>query len=175
LVGVLNADAALSLPDFQAGERTFSLIVQVAGRAGRAGTRGKVLIQTRNPDHPAIRFACAHDTRSFVESELRERREAHYPPYYRLLMVRVDCADAGLAERTAQQLAAVARKVVGSTAEVLGPSAAPLARLKNRHRFRCILRATKREPLYRAAHAIAQVKLDHRVRIGLDVDPLSML
>jgi len=175
LVGVLNADAALSLPDYQASERTFSLIVQVAGRAGRAGTRGKVLIQTRNPEHPAILHACSHDTRAFVEYELSERREARYPPYYRLLMVRVDCADPGVAERTAQQLAAVARKVVGSAAEVLGPSAAPLARLKNRHRYRCILRSPKREPLYRAAHALGQVKVDARVRIALDVDPVSML
>jgi primosomal protein N' (replication factor Y) len=175
LVGVLNSDAALSLPDYQASERTFSLLVQVAGRAGRSGARGKVVIQTRNPEHPAVRFAKAHDTRSFIDQELAERKEAHYPPFFRLLMVRVDSPVAALAEREAARLAQLARAVSGDDAEVLGPSAAPLARLKNRFRYRCILRAAKRAPLYRAANAILQAKVDRRVRVTVDIDPVSML
>lgn len=175
LVGVLNADAALSLPDFQASERTFSLLVQVAGRAGRGEVRGKVLIQTRNPEHPAIRYAQHHDTRAFVERELGERKEGHYPPYYRLLMVRVDSVQAPLAERVAAALGDIGRRVCRDRADVLGPSPAPLERLKNRYRYRLLIRAVKRAPLYAAAHAILNHPVDRRVRVSLDIDPVSML
>ncbi len=175
LVGVLNADAALSLPDYQASERTFSLLVQVAGRAGRSGSPGKVVIQTRNPEHPSVRFAQRYDSRSFIEHELAERMEAHYPPYHRMVMVRFDSLSAGVAEREASRLAALARDLVRGEADVMGPSPAPIERVKNRFRYRCILRAAKRAPLYRAAHAIAAAKVDRRVRIIIDVDPVSML
>jgi primosomal protein N' (replication factor Y) (superfamily II helicase) len=174
-VGVLNADAALSLPDYQATERTFQLLVQVAGRAGRAQTRGRVLIQTRNPDHPAIRLAERHDAKSFVEQELTQRRDAHYPPYYRLLLVRFDAADQALTERTAEQWAKVALAAVGNTAEVLGPSPAPIERLRNRYRYRLIVRAQKRAPLYRAAEALMAQSPDRRVRTSFDFDPVNML
>jgi primosomal protein N' (replication factor Y) len=175
LVGVLNADAALSLPDYQASERTFSLLVQVAGRAGRADTPGKVLIQTRNPDHPAIRFATRHDFDGFVEQELDDRKEAHYPPHVRLLMVRIDSLDDRLAQQCAQRVAEIARRRCADGAEVLGPSPAPIERLRNRYRYRCIIRAEKRAPLYQAAAAIERLKPDRRVRISIDIDPVSML
>lgn len=175
LVGVLNADAALSLPDYQASERTFSLLVQVAGRAGRGGAPGKVLIQTRNPDHPAVRFAQTHDITAFVEHELRERAEARYPPFYRMVMVRLDGSDDNVITREAQRVADAARRAMGAAGDVLGPSAAPLERLKNRFRHRCILRAKTRAPLYHAADAISRLELDRRVRLVIDVDPVSML
>lgn len=175
LVGVLNADAALSLPDYQAAERTFQLLVQVAGRAGRAQVRGQVIIQTRNPEHAAIRLAQQHDIKSFVEAELAQRRDAHYPPYYRLLLVRLDALDQQLAERTAAQFTQVAVAAAGNTAEVLGPSPAPIERLRNRYRYRLIVRALKRPPLYRAAEALMALNPDRRVRINYDFDPVNML
>lgn len=175
LVGVLNADAALSMPDYQASERTFSLLVQVAGRAGRADTPGKVVIQTRNPDHPAIRHAVQHDHAGFVEQELEDRMEAHYPPHMRLMMIRVDSLDERLAHQHALRVAELARRVCKADAEVLGPSPAPIVRVRNRYRYRCILRAAKRAPLYQAAHVIEGMKVDRRVRVAIDVDPVSML
>lgn len=175
LVGVLNADAALSLPDFQASERTFQLLVQVAGRAGRGSTPGHVIVQTRNPEHPTIRFALGHDVGGFVEHELKERREAHYPPFRRLIMIRVDSLVDTIARQTCAQAAALARQHGGQELEVLGPAAAPIERIRNRFRHRCILRSKQRQPLYRAAKALRQLKLDRRVRLHVDVDPVSML
>jgi primosomal protein N' (replication factor Y) len=175
LVGVLNADAALSLPDYQAAERTFQLLVQVAGRAGRGDTPGKVLIQTRNPTHPAIQYALQHDVESFARAELFERRDANYPPYARMLMVRIDGLDVASAQRCAEQLAEVARRVCGARAEVVGPSPAPLERLRNRYRFRFFLRAQNRAPLFEVARAIHATPVDRRVRVHVDVDPVNML
>lgn len=175
LVGVLNADAALSMPDYQATERTFQLLVQVAGRAGRGHKQGRVLIQTRNPEHEAIRCAITHNHRSFVEQELRQRREAGYPPFRRLIMVRVDALDENLARTTIERLAAAARQRLGEGVELLGPSTAPLERLRNRYRFRFLLRARKRRPLYELAHRLAQQKVDARVRVHIDIDPVNML
>jgi primosomal protein N' (replication factor Y) len=150
-------------------------LVQVAGRAGRAQVRGRVLIQTRTPEHPAIRLAEHHDFAAFVESELAQRKDAHYPPYYRLLLVRLDAADVGLVQRAAERCGVIAQKAIGSAAEVLGPSPAPIERLRNRFRYRIIVRSTKRAPLYAAAHALMGQRWDRRLRIGYDFDPVNLL
>jgi primosomal protein N' (replication factor Y) len=180
LVGVVNADAALSMPDFRAAERGFSLLVQVAGRAGRHDRPGRVLIQTRAPSHPAIVFAARHDVPSFLEHELSDRREVGYPPYARLALLRVDAIDEGIARAAAAQLAAEARttpEVLGRLVEVLGPAAAPIARLRGRYRFRVLLRARDRRPLRAvlAEAARARDHVDRRARVAIDVDPVSML
>jgi len=174
LVGVLNADAALSLPDYQAAERTFQLLVQVAGRSGRGDQPGRVLVQTYNPEHPAIAFALKHNVAGFVERELAERRELHYPPYARLALVRIDANDRALAERTAKQLAEIARRK-GGRVEVLGPTPAPLSRLRGRYRFRFVIRAAERGPVRQAARAVLGAASDRRVRVAVDIDPLHML
>jgi primosomal protein N' (replication factor Y) (superfamily II helicase) len=175
LVGVLNADAALTMPDYQASERTFQLLVQVAGRAGRRERPGRVLIQTRTPEHAAIRHAQKHDHASFVREELSQRRDARYPPFVRLIMVRVDALDERLAKSTVEKLVRVvtARPLAG--VEVLGPSPAPIERVRNRFRFRFLLRGNKRPPLYEAAHRVANAEVDRRVRVHIDVDPVNML
>ena len=110
LVGVLNADAALSIPDFQASERTFQLLVQVAGRAGRGDVPGHVIVQTRNPAHPAIAMAVSHDVAGFVEKELADRRELGYPPFSRIALVRIDATDERVARAEADRLAALGRR-----------------------------------------------------------------
>jgi primosomal protein N' (replication factor Y) len=175
LVGVLNADAALSMPDYQASERTFQLLVQVAGRAGRGKDRGRVLIQTRNPEHPAVKFALAHDVQSFARQELIDRQEAGYPPFVRMLMIRIDALDEGLALQEAQRIARVAEKVAKGRATVMPPSPAPIAKLRNRYRFRCVVRAPERKPLFEVARVVAQLQIDRRVRVHVDVDPVNML
>ncbi len=174
-VGVLNADAGLSMPDYQASERTFQLIVQVAGRAGRGDTKGKVLIQTRNPDHPAIGLALRHDVAGFVEYGLEDRRALGYPPFSRLAMVRVAALDERVAREGIAELAAIARRSAGTHVEILGPSAAPLARLRNLYRFRFMARCKSRPPLRYVLEAVQRARIDSRARVTIDVDPVSML
>jgi primosomal protein N' (replication factor Y) len=175
LVGVLNADAALSMPDFRAAERTFHLVVQVAGRAGRGDAPGIVMIQTRQPDHPAIAFAARHDVRGFIESEMRDRRELAYPPFARIALVRVDGVDETRARDQAQRLARVASSVAANGVDVVGPAAAPLARLRNRWRFRFMVRSKDRQALRQTLLAVARAGHDRSTRVAIDVDPVSML
>ena len=180
LVAVINADSALSLPDFRASERGFQLLVQVAGRAGRAERAGRVLVQTRDPKHAAIRFAIKHDVAGFLKQELRDRREVRYPPFARIALVRVDAVDEGQARKAAGQMAAHARslpEVASRAVEVLGPAAAPIARLRNRFRFRVFLRADRRSDLRAVLAHLAAIKgqFDRKVRVAIDVDPVSML
>ncbi len=175
LVGVLDADAALSLPDFRAAERTFQLLVQVAGRAGRSDAEGRVLIQTRQPEAAAIRYAVAHDVDGFAAEELAARRELAYPPFAHLALVRCEALDERLAERKCQVLAALARRVARSEVQILGPAAAPLARLRSRYRFRFLLRSTERRALREVLLEVLRAESDRRVRVLVDVDPINML
>lgn len=180
LVGVVNADAALSLPDFRAAERGFQLLVQVAGRAGRAERPGRVLVQTRKPEHAALRFAAKHDVEGFLEVELADRLEVGYPPFARLGLVRLDALDESAARRAGEVLAAVAKahpEVRAGRVEIIGPAPAPLERLRGRHRFRVMVRGAERGPvravLHRIAHALKDVP--GAVRAVIDVDPVAML
>jgi primosomal protein N' (replication factor Y) len=175
LVGVLNADAALSLPDYQAAERTFQLLVQVAGRAGRGDDPGTVMIQTRNPEHPAVLYAVRHDVAGFLEREIGARRELDYPPFSRLALVRIDAVEERVAEEHAARLAAIARKAAIVGVDVLGPAPAPIARVRNRFRFRFLVRSKARPPLRTVLLAVARAAHDRRVRVSIDVDPVNML
>jgi primosomal protein N' (replication factor Y) (superfamily II helicase) len=175
LVGVLNADSALSMPDFRASERTFHLLVQVAGRAGRGDTPGRVLIQTRQPEHPAIAYALRHDVAGFIEQEMRDRQEVRFPPFSRLALVRFDAVEEGHALAESERIAAIAKAAAPAGVELLGPTAAPLARLRNRYRYRFVLRATERKPLRDALLAVARASVNRLVRMGIDVDPVNML
>jgi len=174
LVGVLNADAALSLPDFRAAERTFQLLVQVAGRAGRAGAPGRVLIQTRSVDHPAVQAALHHDVKGFIAHELLVREEVGYPPFSHVALIRFDGMNEGEVAAEAQRIAQLIENT-DPQVELLGPAPAPLARLRNRFRYRFMLRAKLRAPLRKALLTIVRAPLQRRVRLSVDVDPLSML
>jgi primosomal protein N' (replication factor Y) (superfamily II helicase) len=180
LVGVINADASLSMPDFRAAERGFQLLVQVAGRAGRSDRPGMVLIQTRDPQNPAIVFAAKHDVRGFVEREMVDREEGPYPPFARLAMIRLDGPEERRTEEAAQAVADAARRaksVAAGQVDVLGPVAPPLARLRGRFRFQVLLRSKERPPL-RACLLSLMPNLDRlggRVRIVIDVDPVQMM
>jgi primosomal protein N' (replication factor Y) len=175
LVGVLNADAALSMPDFRAAERTFQLLVQVSGRAGRGDAPGRVLIQTRQPEHPAIACAVTHDMQGFNEQELAARRELRYPPFARLALVRFDAVEESLAAAEAERLAGIARRACRDGAELLGPAVAPLARLRGRHRYRFLLRASERAALRAPLLAVARAGVHRNARMAIDVDPVNML
>jgi primosomal protein N' (replication factor Y) len=175
LVGVLNADAGLSMPDYQASERTFQLLVQVAGRAGRGDIPGKVLIQTRNPEHPSIALALKHDVEGFVKYGLDDRESLGYPPFSRLAMIRVSAVEERVAQQCIAELARIARNHAGTQVEILGPTPAPITRLRNHFRFRFVARSKTRGPLRRVLQAVLDVRVDRHVRVVVDVDPVSML
>lgn len=176
LVGVLNADAALSMPDFRASERTFQLLVQVAGRAGRGDAAGTVMIQTWQPEHPAVQLSANHDVDGFIEQELRDRAELIYPPYSRLALIKIEALDENVAQKEAERLARLARNHAPDGVQIIGPAPAPLARLRNRFRWRFMLRARERAPLRQVLLLIARARSsDRRARVAIDVDPMSML
>jgi primosomal protein N' (replication factor Y) len=175
LVGVINADAALSIPDFRASERAFQLMVQVAGRAGRAEHKGRVLVQTYDPDHPAIAFASRHDVDGFLARELEDRKEIGYPPFSRAALVRVDAMDERAAAQAARKIADAMRgeqRVI-----VSGPAPAPIARIRGRWRYRVMARSADRPALRKALLLASAVKdaLPSRVRAVIDVDPVQLL
>jgi primosomal protein N' (replication factor Y) len=180
VVGVVLADQSLAFPDFRASERTFQLLSQVAGRAGRGERPGTVFFQTYLPEHPALRLAARHDYEEFFRVELTNRRELGYAPFSRLVAVRIDAADEHVAKRTAAELAALATRhpaVAAGTVRVLGPAPAPIARLRARYRHRVLLRSPDRRALRAVAHTIA-TRVDQGVapaRASLDFDPVSML
>jgi len=180
LVGVLLADQSLFFPDFRAAERTYQLLSQVAGRAGRGDKPGRVLIQTFQPKHFAVLAARDHDYLRFVEMERAAREELGYPPSGRLIAVRVDAEDRVVAERTCAMLAELAQQhpdVLRGAVEVKGPAPAPIERIRNRYRQRLFLRAAARKPLRAVAIALLE-RIEQGIgeaRASVDVDPVSML
>ncbi|MBN1655417.1 MAG: primosomal protein N' [Deltaproteobacteria bacterium] len=180
LVGVMLADQSLAFPDFRASERTFQLLSQVAGRAGRGEKKGRVLIQSYQPQHPAIESARTHDYLSFYHNELRARREVGFPPFSRVVAVRVDAGGETEARKAAAELARVARNqraVREGRVRLLGPAPAPISRLRGRYRFRLMLRAADRAALRVVTSALVE-RIDRGIapaRVILDVDPISML
>jgi primosomal protein N' (replication factor Y) len=180
LVGVVLADLGMSLPDFRASERTFQLLVQVAGRAGRGDKPGRVIVQTFSPQHPAVTCARDHDYARFVEAELAARVEPAFPPTVRLACVRVDGGDPLAVRDVAEAAADAARRVAKQApadahADVLGPTEAPLGRLKGRTRWQLFVRAKSARVLRVIARAAAEVAAPRAVRVTVDVDPVSML
>ncbi len=178
LVGVLCADLALSLPDFRASERTFQLLAQVAGRAGRAERPGRVVIQTYRPDVEAVACAAAHDYAAFFRSEDAARAELAYPPHGRLAAIRIDGPDGGQVAAVSRELGAAAVAAArreGDGVTVLGPSEAPLARLRGRTRWQIWIKSRDRGALRRVVRAVLSVEVARGVRVAADVDPLSAL
>ncbi len=174
LVGVLLPDQGMHLPDFRAAERTFQLLEQVAGRAGRGRRPGRVIVQTYSMDHPAIQCLRTHDYEGFVRGELARRQEAQYPPFSRMIAVRVDGPDETSVRQAAGDAAARAR-AVGGDVRVLGPAEAPIPRLRGRTRWQVWLASGDRALLSRAARAAGETPLPRNVRLAIDVDPQSVL
>jgi primosomal protein N' (replication factor Y) len=178
LVGVVSADSSLSLPDFRAAERTFQLLTQVAGRAGRGELAGRVLIQTFYPEHYAIQDAVKQDYISFFERELYFRRMMAYPPFTSLANVIVRDVSLEKAIRWTRQLSEYFSPHDGKGVRILGPATAPLARLKKEHRFQFLLKSPKRSVLTKllgGAMAYCDAKEIPDTAVLVDVDPLSLL
>jgi len=179
LVGVINADTALHLPDFRAAERTFHLVTQVAGRTGRGDKGGRVLVQTFSPDHPAIRAALRHDYAAFAASELPMRESLLYPPFAGMIRYVVRGPSQETTEAFAAEMAQRLRQSLEAEraeGRVLGPAVAPLARLRGMYRFQIHIHGPNRHRLRRAARAAAaELQSPDEVQWIADVDPLAML
>jgi primosomal protein N' (replication factor Y) len=180
LVGVINADVGLHLPDFRACERTFQLLSQVAGRAGRGELGGEVLVQTSLPEHYAIQSALHHDYEGFARRELEERKDPRYPPHVRLANVVLSGPDEEAVASATEAGSRWLRRWLakgGSRVELVGPAPAPIERLHGRWRWHFLLRASSPGELGAAARALVvgfTVKgVD--VRLGLDRDPVALL
>lgn len=174
LVGVIDADLGLQGSDLRAAERTFQLMRQVAGRAGRAEKPGEAWLQTHQPEHPVIRAILGGDEESFWRAEAAERRAAGVPPYGRMAGIILSGPDLVQVFDLGGELARRAEPLTRAGAEVFGPAPAPIARVRGRHRVRLLVKAPKGVVLQPAlADWVAQVKIPPQVRIALDIDPQS--
>lgn len=176
LVGVISADVGLGVADFRAGERTFQLLTQVAGRAGRGEKVGEAIVQTLFPEHYSVELACRQDYGSFFEHEMRFRRGMHYPPAVALVSAVIRGRTLDEAARTAEALAARVRaQTSGSSSVVLGPAPAPLARLRGEYRMQMFVKGTNRAAMREAMRSALAGMPEARRRITVDVDPVNVL
>ncbi len=179
LVGVPFADTALNFPDFRAGERTFQLLAQVAGRAGRGERPGRVIVQTLQPEHVSLQMAARHDFALFAEAELASRRQLGYPPFSRLVLVRAEGEDETRVVQVASEVAQRLRQLSESRFAVLGPAPAPLERLRRRYRRQILLRgrggAAIRSAVAAALEPLRSSARARGIRLIADVDPQSTM
>jgi len=185
LVGIVCADLSLNFPDFRAGERTFQLLAQVAGRAGRGDAPGRVILQTYNPDHFSIDAAKEQDFRAFYEKEIKFRESLKYPPFSRMILIKISGRDKNRTEQFARTLGEIARTLKNSQRayhsgiDVLGPISAPLSRIANRFRWQVLLKSPNAKPLHRFIHQLtSKCKLitgTPGVQMIIDVDPMFMM
>jgi primosomal protein N' (replication factor Y) len=183
LIAILEVDQLLGLPDFRAGERTFQLIVQAAGRAGRAEQAGRVLIQTLRPQHPVVTTAMAQDFKLFAQTELKFRRTHAYPPFARLIAVEFNSPDLKKLSQLTRHMEgwfdqmATIKPALLSKVRVLGPSIPPIETIRGRHRRTVLFSATQQEPLRQLTQQFLSIfqKLPTDVRMKIDVDPQSLI
>lgn len=183
LVGVLLADMGMNLPDFRSAERTFQLLMQVAGRAGRGSRPGHVAIQTFNPTHPSIRYVQQYDYPGFYDVESQFRRELGYPPFGWLVAIRFDGRDPDAVREVAEELGQASSRMLSEGhypgVVFLGPTPAPIERIKNKFRWHMLFKSVSRKVLHemigRIVHEVLPGLRNSGVKITVDPDPLSML
>ena len=176
LVGVLNADLALNLPDFRAAERTFQLLTQVAGRAGRGEVKGEVFVQTFVPHSPAVQFARKCDFEGFAEQELEQRKAFHYPPYDHVVLITARGKNEAMAEFTLKNLSAKLRQDLPEHTRMGDPMPSPLAKAHGQFRFQLLLRSEKVRALARRIQeVITTMSFPAEVIVTWDVDPMHLM
>ena len=176
LVGILNADSALHLPDFRAGERTFQLLTQVAGRAGRGDVAGEVIVQTSTPFHPAIQAARRLDFEGFADQELAFREDLSYPPFARLICLTIRGMEEERVASSSKEFATALEKVLPPTVILAGPVPAPLAKAKKYYRQQVILRTPQINLAVRPLRdLLATFRWPAGVQCAVDVDAMSLL
>ncbi len=178
LVGVIWADGGLSIPDYRGAERTYQLLSQVTGRAGRGKYPGRVIVQTLRPEHYAIQLAQKHDYLSLYTKEMEIRKNPMFPPFLRMVNLKISGKDEGQVQATAAQVAKLCRMNDGKKVEVLGPAPSPIDRIRDRYRWQVLLKGQEASTL----HKICSNLIEHSstlsrgdIRISIDVDPESMM
>jgi primosomal protein N' (replication factor Y) len=176
-VGIVDSDVGLHIPDFRAAERSFQLLTQVAGRAGRRSERGHVILQTRVPSHPSLVLTASAKYDEFAQQELAIREQLHYPPFHKLLRVVVSAPDRTVALQKAAELATSATSLSAQRAmQILGPAPAPIEKIRTLWRYHILLRSASIASLQ---HAMKQLKRIFQskddTRISYDLDPHDML
>jgi primosomal protein N' (replication factor Y) (superfamily II helicase) len=178
LVGIIYADLSLHLPDFRAGERTFQLLTQVAGRAGRGDVEGEVIVQAFTPFHPAIQYARRHDFAGFYEQEIDFRRQLNYPPVSRIALLLLKGRNEEKVNFSAAHVRREIEKWSGAFPDMIlaGPAPAPLARTESKYRFHILLRTRQMTRLsQRLAGLIASLTLPEEVAMSVDIDPVNLM
>jgi primosomal protein N' (replication factor Y) len=185
LVGIICADLSLNFPDFRAGERTFQLLAQVAGRTGRGNTPGRVILQSYQTDHFSITAAQSQNFREFYAQEVPFRKALKYPPFSRMIQIRITSHDKKLAETHTQSISRRCHDLKASDhefktkLEILGPIEAPLFRIAGNYRFQMILKCEQSVLLHRFTRKVffndGKFKRPGKVKVDIDVDPYFML
>lgn len=175
LVGVINADASLNIPDFRSSEYTYQLLSQVSGRSGRDKKEGIVIIQTLNPEHYSIKYAKDHDYDGFFNYEMSIRKKLGYPPYYYLTLIKILSRDYQLCMKEANKVGEFLRKNLPSDVIVLGPSIASTFKVNNIYHFQCIIKYKKEDDIKGVLRTIDNIyKINTKVRIEMDIDPVRL-
>jgi len=178
LVGVISADTSLNMPDFRAAEKTFQLITQVAGRGGRGDTPGKVIIQTFNPQHYALKHAQNHDYKAFYEEEIAFRKALQYPPFGRIINLRLSSIKKDTLMEEAHGLGKFAKKLAATqdhAVEIIGPAESPLAKIRGRFRWQMLIKGKDINALHQIAREIINRNKNSQIRITADVDPENFM
>jgi primosomal protein N' (replication factor Y) len=182
LVGIISADTSIHFPDFRAGERTFQLLTQAAGRAGRRDRQGEVIIQTFEPDHPILQMAAQQDYHAFYNREIEQRKVLNYPPWGRLILIRFSGNPSVRVEKAADKFRALLP--AKPPFDILGPAPAPLSRIRGEYRFHILLKAAKtadpsssrmRRSLRATLNRYSRIKQNAAVRVQVDVDPADIM
>jgi primosomal protein N' (replication factor Y) len=180
LVAVVMADTALALPDFRAAERTFHLLTQVAGRAGRGADAGRVLVQSYNPEAPPIAYMLRNDYDGFSDAELKRRHQMAWPPTTRMAAIRIEGDSPTQTQHVAEQLGRLMARHLPEASlgvRLLGPAPAPISRIKGKTRWQLVIKGPTHALLHRPLAAVEAVldELPSAVKVVIDVDPGAML
>ncbi|MBR7042294.1 MAG: primosomal protein N', partial [Bacilli bacterium] len=175
LVGVINADSSLNIPDFRSAENTFQLLSQVSGRAGRSDLSGEVIIQTYNPEHYSILLSKDHNYLKFYEEEMKLRKILSYPPYYYITLVNITSRDYELGFKEANKIGDYLRKYLSTDTKVLGPSMANTFKINNIYHYQCIIKYKKDDKLVPVLTKLDEIyKINNKVDISIDVNPIRV-
>lgn len=175
LVGVINGDSSLNIPNFRSSEHTFSLLDQVIGRAGRDKKEGEAVIQTFNPQHYSIVFAAKHNYKAFFSKEIMIRKKLNYPPYCFIALIKIASKDFNYGINEAKKISLFLRKNLSSTTSVLGPSIASVLKINNNYNFQVILKYKKDEKLYPVLNSLIKLyEGNSKINVELDFDPINL-
>jgi primosomal protein N' (replication factor Y) len=175
LVGIINADTTLNIPDFRSGERTFDLLYQASGRAGRSNTVGNVVIQTFNPDNFVLKCVLEQDYEKFYKYEMNIRKKLKYPPYYYLVSLKVTSKDYENASQEAAKVASYLRKNIEEESIVLGPTTSNVFKVNNIYRFQIIIKYRFDKKLMNALKELDKLFiLNKKVNLELDINPIKI-